>query len=661
MLCWVIAFFGHAVPGEEITFIHIGDTHYDTSAAEHEEKRAALQRAIEKMNAIPGTLYPEQVGGVAGTPMGVFIVGDLTEAKESDFAAFAEDWGLAGGEALLDFPVYEGAGNHDGRPSTHPNGHARRAIIERNPKRPHLASISENGLHYALDYKGVHFVQLNEYAGMDNDERYPGNPEYKRKGQSYGNPAEKSLQFLRRTLEENVGDSGRPVILFQHYSIDGWSLHAWGNYLAWWTEEHVLRLWETIQGYNVIALMAGHDHSHRVSEWNGIPVYHMDAVRGFAVYRIQGDEMVRVVRNLEDDTWGTVSRGSTTINSASPAELVQGPYLVYDGDPSSMTVLWRTDREAEVEFRWGREQFQFEVGEVEVRPHDGEKFLYRVVLDELEPNAHYTYQLQIGDAYDIGMFYSAPEPETDKVKFLVYGSTSSGLAELENVSRALYDHIYEDPAYHSILLHSGNWIPDAEGIRDWDEHFFSRKSFARHARHILARMPIVGAAGTEVGDPALFRELFPYNLEAGMYYSFQYGPVHVTVMDPGSDYSEGSAQHAWLVNDLTEAAAPWKILVYTGIHSWSDDAEGGDESRQVLLPLCEELGVDMVIDGRVGGYQRQKAGEIDYIRLGAATDNEGDGLRRMYYGAMKVEGSTMTLEIFDDTRRALDTVELWRD
>ncbi len=126
---------------------------------------------------------------------------------------------LTGKDGGLNYPVYEGAGNHDGGISTSTRGgDVRRRIIERNPKRPSVTNISGNGLHYSWDWDDVHFVMLNEYAGLENGERYPGNPAYLRKMQSYGNPAEESLRFLRKDLKEKVGESDRPVLIKRRHN-----------------------------------------------------------------------------------------------------------------------------------------------------------------------------------------------------------------------------------------------------------------------------------------------------------------------------------------------------------------------------------------------------------------------------------------------------------
>lgn len=642
---------------EEITFFHLGDTHYNTRAEGFEKQRERFRQVIDKMNALPGTPYPNAVGGAVGRPMGVFIVGDLTESRQADFDVVAEDWGLKGGDGRLDFPLYEGAGNHDGPPSTHPKGDVRRAIIARNPHRPHLASLSENGLHYSLNYKGVHFVHLNEYAGLDADELYAGNRDYNRKGQAYGNPAEESLQFLKQTLAKHVGNSGRPVILFQHYGFDGWPLSPWGDESGWWTEEHALRLWEAVEGHNVIAIMVGHDHSHNVMQWNGIPVYHMDAVRGFAVYRLNDEELVRVVRNPQNDTWGPVHRQSTSVFAGPPEELVQGPHLVYHNDPSKITVLWRTEKPSEATLRWGRVNFQFELGELQGEPYDETRHLYRATLTGLEPNTRYTYQVQIGNQYAPGMFYTAPASDADKVKLLIYAGTAQCPAGQENINKALYDKIYEDPAYHSLLLNAGSWVPQIDRLPDWAEPFFSRDGAARHGRYLQSRMPRVGTVGPRQGCTELFQQLFPVEFADGPYHSFRYGPLHVIVLDAHSDYSEDSAQYQWLVDDLRRATAPWKILLHTGRRDSAHQAAAGKATQHGLHSLYEKYGVSLVIDGSTSGYVHTRVGSVQYIGLGPVPAERTNEPPIMLYGALQIEGPTLKLAVFDDAGKRIETVE----
>ena len=48
------------------------------------------------------------------------------------------------------------------------------------------------------------------------------------------------------------------------------------------------------------------------------------------------------------------------------------------------------------------------------------------------------------------------------------------------------------------------------------------------------------------------------------YYAFDYGPLHVTVIDQEVDFDSGSAQYSWIEQDLSQSAAPWKfVLLHT--------------------------------------------------------------------------------------------------
>ncbi len=52
----LMGFRASAVPAaDDVTFIHIGDTHYNTRGENFEKQRERFRMVIEKMNALPGT------------------------------------------------------------------------------------------------------------------------------------------------------------------------------------------------------------------------------------------------------------------------------------------------------------------------------------------------------------------------------------------------------------------------------------------------------------------------------------------------------------------------------------------------------------------------------------------------------------------------------
>ena len=256
----VAAFFFLQRPSYDVTFFLTSDLHYGVSPT----VAAANEKTVDAMNALPGGTWPDATGGgTIATPRGVVVLGDLIENGAGPDAPefwtdFIRHYGT-NGEGLLRFPVYENAGNHDGGEDEP----ARRGIRERNKVRPGLKSVSSNGVNYSWDWDGVHFVSLGIFAGSAGDDfvnqwgtHFTGSwrlPGY-------------SLEFLKDDLARNVGRSGRPVVLLQHYGWDRWGL-------GWWSEMERRGFAEALEAYNVIGIFWGHTHEFQSMNWAGIPTW----------------------------------------------------------------------------------------------------------------------------------------------------------------------------------------------------------------------------------------------------------------------------------------------------------------------------------------------------------------------------------------------------
>ena len=168
----------------------------------------------------------------------------------------------------------------------------------------------------------------------------------------------------------------------------------------------------------------------------------------------------------------------------------------------------------------------------------------------------------------------------------------------------------------------------------------------------------MGAIGYRKGDISLFQKLFPYDYAGGPWYSFRYGPVHITVMDPYADYSEGSLQHTWLVNDLKKAEASWKMVVFGGREPGAEESHTGEEARKILQSLCEVHGVNLIIGGSDSGYSVEKIGSVNYVGLGTAPSDLNTGSQKLYFASVHIEDGIFSLQIFDDSGEAVPTLEL---
>jgi len=292
-----------------ITFFVAADLHYGGTVKTREINRSM----VEIMNSLPGQKFPVELGagGTILTPRGVVVLGDIldeggTAEAEKFWQQYVEDFGLKG-DRLLAFPVYEGFGEHDG-PSS---GLVRTNLRNRNRLRPGLRSISADGQHYSWDWGKVHFVMLNLYPGsvgedylsiwrrrLSGDARYP----------------KQSLEFLKEDLRRQVGNSGRPVVIFQHYGFDSWSE-------AWWTQKERNAFLQAIQPYNVIAIFWGHSHVPQSLIWNGLRTWCAGSLNNdpepgaFLVVQIKTGKRTgqMVVATRKGNTWLTAEKHSFSL------------------------------------------------------------------------------------------------------------------------------------------------------------------------------------------------------------------------------------------------------------------------------------------------------------------------------------------------------------
>jgi hypothetical protein len=274
-------------PINDVTFFVIGDPQINIPRW----GTAGTEKTIEIMNAVPGKPFP--FGGVVAEPRGVLIAGDLVDDLSND-----DNWTLykklfdVHGKARLRFPVYEGLGNHDldGKQQFGTFNKLQREFVERNKSRAGIFYYDRRHYHYSWDWDQLHLVCLNVFPG--NDHR----PVYDRVAP--WNDPKFSLEFLIDDLKKNVGDSGRPVILYWHYGLRGWGLEKW------WTLDDLAALHAAIASYNVVLILHGHEHRYERYEWEGYPVimapspqYDRDPNRSEAESRPKGFLVVRAKDN----------------------------------------------------------------------------------------------------------------------------------------------------------------------------------------------------------------------------------------------------------------------------------------------------------------------------------------------------------------------------
>lgn len=185
--------------------------------------------------------------------------------------------------------VCECFGNHEVRGLNATSNFARDKIRERTlaGKRPAGANISANGYHYSWDWDSVHFVNLNLYP-------------------SAGTDAQDSFGFLVSDLANNVGNSGRPIVLYHHYDF---------IMTEWWQAGEMDAYYNAIKDYNIIAIIHGHRHITNLesNSWRGINTFDVGMLGSekFGVFRITKNRLF-VGECVSETGWGRIYNKTIT-------------------------------------------------------------------------------------------------------------------------------------------------------------------------------------------------------------------------------------------------------------------------------------------------------------------------------------------------------------
>lgn len=313
---------GSAAPGWpkiDATFLFAADIHACRMASGFSEQCIAqgktdenLRRHVMALNAIGDGTWPSTVAGKpsglvsAGAPigpaLGLVIGGDMTDdgggqvtqpQEGTQLLQFSQRYQQGSGPDRVHMPVYVGLGNHDldqDGPEPNVDWYRRemRDYVEINHKpsvffKPAVPATNydEASDSYSWDWGGLHLVQTHRFAGDTAKDAISG------------------LDWLKRDLKAYAAD-GRPVILFQHYGWDPFSVEKWdptahqfddqgSGHPHWWSDDDRRALLSAIDGYNVIGVFHGHEHdTSMVYNRDGLDIFKPKAAfkGGFAIVRV---------------------------------------------------------------------------------------------------------------------------------------------------------------------------------------------------------------------------------------------------------------------------------------------------------------------------------------------------------------------------------------
>jgi predicted phosphodiesterase len=299
-------------------------------------------------------------------------------------------------------------------------------------------------------------------------------------------------------------------------------------------------------------------------------------------------------------------------NALSAAQIEKGPYMLYPGTNSQMTILWQLDSTTTCTLAWGTDT-TYSTGST-VTSEYGSDHQHKYNITGLTAATKYYYRVNVSSTYYTGTFYTAPLDTVTDIKFLAYGDTRSYPADHDAVCSRMINTYTNDSGYQTMALHVGDWVNYGDTESDWTGQFFDRSY--TNTTQFQANIPIMGCMGNHEYTGALYTKYWPYPFVNDRYFSYDYGPVHVIIVDQYVSFSPGSTQYTWLENDLSNSTKDWKIIVLhepgwsAGGHSnWTD-------VQNYIHPLCLQYGVDIVFAGHNHYYARCDVDGIQHVTTG---------------------------------------------
>ena len=311
---------------------------------------------------------------------------------------------------------------------------------------------------------------------------------------------------------------------------------------------------------------------------------------------------------------GTATPTVTAATASFPAVVLRkGPDLVFTGDNTQMKVVWQLDTSQASSLQWGTD-LGMSGGSATTSEYDADH-QHAYTITGLRPGTKYYYRVIAGGSASAGSFYTAPDASATDLSFFAYGDPRTGTAIHNLIAGDVISTYTADPAFQSLVLVTGDLVSSGDEESSWTAELFDPRF--RNIRTMLANVAFSPVMGNHEGGGRLFEKYFPMPFVAGRYWSFDYGPAHVAMLDQYTPYQAGSPQYAWLEKDLAASSKEWKFIVLhepgwsaLGVHPDNPTVQADIE------PLAERYGVAMVLGGHNHYYARAVVNGVVHLTLG---------------------------------------------
>jgi len=315
--------------------------------------------------------------------------------------------------------------------------------------------------------------------------------------------------------------------------------------------------------------------------------------------------------------------------------IIKGPYLLYPNDNTKMTVMWQSDTSASSTIYWGTTQTYDDSISVSEYGNDHQ---FKYTITGLTPMQKYFYKIKIAGITKESSFITAPDTNAQNLTFYIYGDTRAHPEVQNDITGRILTEINNDPNSQTFCLITGDCVTHGRTEADWQDQFFNT-SYSNNET-LKSMVPYIIARGNHEnydanynnGYATTFYKYWPYNFASGstngddMYYSIDYGPVHIVVLDQYDNSSFdpaqlSSAQLSWLQNDLANSNKTWKFILlhepgWTAKSTSKSEHGNNTDVQNNIQPLCLQYGVKAVFGGHNHYYAHCKVDSVNHFTLG---------------------------------------------
>lgn len=273
------------------------------------------------------------------------------------------------------------------------------------------------------------------------------------------------------------------------------------------------------------------------------------------------------------------SKSGSSAKSSTPYDLV----TTFKGDAgTSRAFTWYTNDSntaGVLELVKGRSSsfansdvLRVEADSSSIKTDNGTRGVHKAEVTGLEPGAMYSYRVGSGveGEWSTVSEFTTEERGLDSATFINVTDSQGDSANDFKLWGKTLSKAFQTFPEAKFIVHNGDITENPEDSGSWDQFFGNVQSLISG----IPLMPVTGNHDEVDGDATDFTSHFnlPDNgakgSVAGTSYSFDYGPVHVSVLNTESNLKK---QAEWLKQDLKGTDKEWKIVAmhrpaYGGIH-----------------------------------------------------------------------------------------------